>query len=57
MLVTNIKIYESGLNIYADVVYTNKTIETVQWNNVDNRKRVLENINSYTIFKDTRSKE
>lgn len=54
MGVLRVKIYEVGIKIYADIDYADTTRETIQWNFTEDRKRVLENTDGYTLFIDTR---
>jgi hypothetical protein len=52
--VLRVKIYEVGVKIYADIDYADQTRETIQWNFTEDRKRVLELTDGYTLFADTR---
>lgn len=51
----NIKIYDEGIKTMAEIIYSfDGRVETIDWNNVLERKRVLEQINGYTLIEDTR---
>ena len=54
MGISKLRIYQVGIQVLAEATYFNHETKTVCWNNTEERKHILEQIDGYTYIKDER---